>query len=203
MLRRMPHRFDDIRLNDLRERPLAKWSHFDPDVLPLWVADMDFPVAEPVRRAIRDYADGDLWGYPRHGGLPGVRETVCARMHDRYGWEVAPEQVLILPGIVAGLYGGVQAFASHGEGVVATTPVYPPFRAAAEAQGRTFQTADLAETDDGFVLDEATLDAAIDPASRLLMLCHPHNPTGRVFDERELEALARRVVDHRLWVVSD
>ncbi|MEX2501031.1 MAG: PatB family C-S lyase [Trueperaceae bacterium] len=199
----MAHSFDDLQLDALRARPLAKWRVYDPDVLPLWVADMDFPVAEPIRAAIRAYADGDLWGYPSHGGLPGVRETVCDRMRDRYGWEVEPDHVVLLPGIVAGLYGGVRAFASHGEGVVTPTPVYPPFRAATESQGRLYQSADLAEGPDGYRLDGEALDAAITPASRLLMLCHPHNPTGRVFDASELEALADRVIDHRLWVVSD
>lgn len=198
-----PHPYDDLSLDDLRARPLMKWRRFDPDVLPLWVADMDFPVAEPIRAAIRDFADGDLFGYPVWTGLPGVREAVCERLERRSGWRVDPESVWVLPGIVAGLFGAVRGFTSQGDGVLATTPIYPPFRMAAERQGRVFQEADLAESEDGWRLDEDALDAAIDPSTRLLMLCHPHNPTGRSFDRGELEALAARVLDQRLFVVSD
>lgn len=197
------HPYDDLSLDELRARPLMKWRRFDPDVLPLWVADMDFPVAEPIRAAIRDYADGDLFGYPEWTGLPGVREAVCERLERRSGWRVDPESVWVLPGIVAGLFGAVRAFTSQGDGVLATTPIYPPFRMAAERQGRRFQEADLAEGENGWHLDEDALDAAIDPSTRLLMLCHPHNPTGRSFDRGELDALAARVLEHRLFVVSD
>lgn len=199
----MAHRYDDLSLSALQARPLAKWRQFDPDVLPLWVADMDFPVAEPIRDAIRAYADGDLFGYPEHAGLPGVREALCEHLADRAGWKVDPEAVWILPGIVAGLFGAVRAFTSQGDGVVATTPIYPPFRMATESQGRRFQEADMASTDAGWRLDTDALDAAIDPSSRLLMLCHPHNPTGRSYDDAELEALAERVLEHRLFAVSD
>ncbi len=209
MLPRMPsrtesgHPYDELSLEALRARSLIKWRHYDPDVLPLWVADMDFPVAEPIRAAIRAYADGDLFGYPEWGGLPGVREALCDHLERTTGWRVEPEAVLVLPGIVAGLFGSVAAFASQGDGVVAPTPIYPPFRMAAERQGRRFQEADLAEDGSGFRLDAEALDAAIDPSTRLLMLCHPHNPTGRSFDASELEALAQRVLDHRLFAVSD
>ena len=199
----MAHRYDDLTVDALRARPLLKWRHYDADVLPLWVADMDFPVAEPIRAALRSYADGDLFGYPEWSGLPGLREAVCDRLERRSGWRVDPDAVWIVPGTVAGLFGAVKAFASQGDGVLAPTPLYPPFRFATERQGRRFQTADLRETDAGWRLDLDALDAAIDPSTRLLALCHPHNPTGRVFDRAELEALAQRVLEHRLFAVSD
>lgn len=203
MLAAMPHRFDALHESDLRERPLYKWRRFAGDVLPMWVADMDYPVAEPVRAAIRAYADGDAFGYGPPGGLPGVREAVVERLERRFGWSVPLEAVRIIPSTVAGLFTAVKAFASGDDGVVSLTPVYPPFRMAVERQGRTFQSASLAETNGGFRLDPEALDAAITPATRLLMLCHPHNPTGRVFDRGELNALAERVLAHRLFVVSD
>lgn len=203
MLPAMPHAYDALNLAELRERPMNKWRYYDADVLPLWVADMDFPVAEAIRRAIREFADSGLFGYPEWTGLPGVREAVVSRLERRYGWSVPLEAVAILPGIVAGLYDAVTAFTSGGDGVLATTPVYPPFRTAAEAQGRILQAADLAEGPNGYRLDPEALDRAITPSTRLLMLCHPHNPTGRVFDGEELAALAERVLQHRLFVVSD
>jgi cystathionine beta-lyase len=203
MLRRMAHPYDELSVEALRARPLLKWRHYDEDVLPLWVADMDFPVAPPIRRALHEYADGDLFGYPEWSGLPGVREAVCEHLERTTGWRVDPEAVWILPGTVPGLFGAVKAFASHGDGVLAPSPVYFPFRMATERQGRVYQEADLAETDAGWRLDPEALDAAIDPSTRLLMLCHPHNPTGRSFDAGELDALAERVREHRLFVVSD
>lgn len=199
----MPHRYDELTIEELRRRPLAKWRHYDEDVLPLWVADMDFPVADPIRAAIKAWADDDLWGYAPWTGIPGIREALVDRMERRYGWTIAPESIWIMPGTVPGLFAAVKAFAAQGDGVLATTPLYPPFRMVTEAQGRVFQAVDLAEGDRGYVLDEEALDAAIDPSTRLLALCHPHNPTGRVFDREELEALAARVLEHRLFVVSD
>lgn len=203
MLPAMAHRYDALSLDDLRRRPLNKWRYFDPDVLPLWVADMDFPIAEPIRAAIRAYAGSDVFGYPEWTGLPGVREAVVSRLEARFGWKVPVESVWILPGIVSGMYQAALGFASRGDGVLTTTPIYPPFRMAAEAQGRVLQTADLAETPEGYRLDTEALDRAITPSTRLAMLCHPHNPTGRVFTRRELEAVAERVLEHRLFVVSD
>ena len=182
----MTHPYDALDADGLRRRPLLKWRTYDDDVLPLWVADMDFPVATPIREALKAFADGDTFGYPEWTGIPGLREAI---------W--------ITPGTVAGLYTAVKAFAAQGDGVVAPTPVYPPFRLATENQGRTFQSVDLRDDGEGYRLDPEALDAAITPSSRLLMLCHPHNPTGRVFDAGELETLASRVLDHRLFVVSD
>jgi cystathionine beta-lyase len=203
MLRRMAHPYDELTVEALRARPLLKWRHYDPDVLPLWVADMDFPVAGPIREALHAYADGDLFGYPEWTGLPGVREALCEHLERTSGWRVDPDAVWLLPGTVPGLFGATKAFASQGDGVLVPSPVYYPFRLAVERQGRVYQEADLVETDAGWRLDEDALDAAIDPSTRLLMLCHPHNPTGRSFDRSELAALAERVLDHRLFVVSD
>ena len=199
----MPHRYDALTIDELRRRPLAKWRRYDEDVLPLWVADMDFPVAEPIRAAVRAWADADTWGYAPWEGIPGLREALAARLQDRFAWTVDPEAIAILPGTVAGIFGAAKAFASQGDGIVSATPVYFPFAMAAHEQGRTFQPADVQETEAGFRLSEAALDAAITPSTRLLSLCHPHNPTGRVFDRGELEALAERVLHHRLFVMSD
>lgn len=199
----MSHRYDALTLETLRKRPMAKWRRFDEDVVAMWVADMDFPVADPIRQAIRAWAEDDLWGYAPWTGVPGLREALVDRLQRRYGWRVDVESIAIMPGTVPGLFSAVKAFAAQGDGVLAPTPIYPPFRMATESQGRVYQAFDLADTEDGFRLDEEALDAAIDPSTRLLALCHPHNPTGRVFDRGELEALAQRVLQHRLFVVSD
>ncbi len=203
MLVGMSHPYDELDLAALQQRPLAKWRYYHPDVLPLWVADMDFPIAEGVRAALRAYADGDLHGYPLWTGIPGLRELVAERVTARTGWKVDPEWISVIPGTVAALYGSVKAFTSQGDGVLANTPIYPPFRSATTSQGRVFQEADLVETDAGFRVEGSVLDEKIKVSSRLLMLCHPHNPTGRVLDRKELEALGERVLEHRLFVASD
>lgn len=199
----MSHALDSIDVPALREAALAKWTHFDAEILPLWVADMDFPLAEPIREALREQAEAPVFGYIGADGLPGLREAMAERVAARYGWPVDPAWVVPLPGIVPGLDASVRAFASRGDGVVIPTPVYPPFLGSVRRHGRVLQAVDLREGEAGPRLRPEDLDAAITPGSRLLMLCHPHNPTGRVFDEAELDALAERVLKHRLWAVSD
>ncbi len=199
----MSHDYDRLDLAALHERPMMKWQQYEKDVLPLWVADMDFPIAEGVRAALRAYADGDLHGYPLWSGMPGLREALAERLLERFGWKVEPDWIWIIPGTVAALFGAVKAFTSQGDGVLATTPIYPPFRYAAVRQGRAFQEVDLVEREGGFRVDPSALDEAITASSRLLTLCHPHNPTGRVLDRAELEGLAERVLEHRLFVASD
>ncbi len=200
----MTHPYDGLTFDELKQRPLLKWRHYDDDVLAMWVADMDFPVASAVREGIHTWADSALYGYPEWTGLPGVREALVEHLDRTTGWKVTPDQVWLLPGVVPGLFGAVKAFSSQGDGILASTPLYPPFRMATENQGRLFQSVDLAQDDTGrYHFDPAAAEAAVTPATRLLMLCHPHNPTGRSFERDELEAMADLVNRHRLFAVSD
>ncbi|TBH21143.1 MalY/PatB family protein [Thermus thermamylovorans] len=171
-----------------------KWGTYPEDVLPLWVADMDFPVAEPVRRALRERAESFL-GYPPREGDAGLK----ALLLEKAGLE---GEVAFLPGVVAGLYGAVAAFTAPGQGVLTQVPIYPPFLAAIREQRRTVLANPLQETEGGYRLDMAGLER-LAYASRLLLFCHPHNPTGRVFTEEELAALAAIARRHDLIVVSD
>ena len=108
-----------------------------------------------------------------------------------------------LPGVVPGLYASVLGLTSPGDDVISMLPIYPPFLSAISDHGRRLRSADLLHTDAGWQIDWDALEAAVTPAARLLMLCHPHNPTGRVWTRAELERLADLAVRHRLWVVSD
>lgn len=204
------HPFDALTLQDLRVRPCMKWQHYpqlhpDKDVLPLWVADMDFPTAAPITAALSARAESGNLGYPAGypGGEPGLREALSAWLAARHGWEVAEEHIQPLHGVIPGLYLGVLACASAGEGVVLQPPLYPPFISAVSDTGRTAQYNPLLWTGTRWELDVAGLDALITPQTRLLIFCNPHNPTGRVFSRAELEALAAVVLRHRLWVISD
>lgn len=199
----MTHAFDRLSPGELRAGPSKKWRHFDPDVLPLWVADMDLPVAEAIRAALHEHARAGAFGYPPDEGLPGLRETVTERLAVRFGWQLEPDSVVPLAGVIPALAASVRAFAARGDGVLTLTPVYPPFLEAIRGQGRLLQNVDLRQRGDRFCFEPGDLDEAVTTSSRLLMLCHPHNPTGRVFDARTLREIAERARRHDLIVVSD
>ncbi|WP_135257095.1 MalY/PatB family protein [Thermus caldilimi] len=171
-----------------------KWGTYPEDVLPLWVADMDFPVAEPIQRAIRERAEGFL-GYPPREGDQELKALIL----EKTGLE---GEVAFMPGVVVGLYGAVAAFTAPGQGVLTQVPVYPPFLAAIRQQRRTVLANPLRETEEGYRLDLEGLER-LAYASRLLLFCHPQNPTGRVYGEEELSALAAIARKHDLIVVSD
>ena len=195
--------FDAATESALRAKPSGKWTRYDPDVLPLWVADMDFPLADSIKAALHDHLERGSIGYPPFGGYPGVVPTVVERLASRFDWTVEPEDVHVMPGVIPGLYLGTMATTGPGEQVIVQPPIYPPFFSAIHQTQRA--VLENAMVDDGtrFVLDLEGLRAAITPATRMLMFCNPHNPTGRVFTRAELEALAEVVLEHRLWVVSD
>lgn len=171
-----------------------KWSAYPEGVLPLWVADMDFPVAEPIRKALKERAEGFL-GYPPREGDGELRGLVL----EGAGVE---GDLVFLPGVVVGLYAAVAAFTAPGQGVLTQVPIYPPFLAAVREQKRTLLANPLKETEEGWRLDLQGLER-LAYASRLLLFCHPQNPTGRVFTEEELSALASIARKHDLIVVSD
>lgn len=197
------HRYDDASLDALRARPGAKWQHYGPDVLPLWVAEMDFPLAEPIKRAIEDLIAKDDLGYPQFSGLPGLKEAVCRRLESRYGYATEPEQVMLLGSTGAGLNLSVHAFTEPGDEVLLLTPLYPPFKMAAERADRVAVEVELKCGDEQYEIDFEALESAVSDRSRLLMLCNPHNPVGRVFTLPELERLADFAQRHDLLIVSD
>ena len=198
----MPYDFDHA--PDRRGADSLKWQRYG-DVLPLWVADMDFVSPEPVRVALRERVAHGVFGY---GAPPDeLTATICARMAALYQWTVAPEQIVYLPGLVCGLNVACRTVGESGAEVLVQTPVYPPFLAAPGNQDRQLLTAELtAETRDGrlyYTFDEAAFEAAISPRTRLFILCHPHNPVGRAFSVEELHRLAAICERHDLAICSD
>ncbi len=199
----MSHPFDQLNQATLREKNCMKWQRFEDDVLPLWVADMDFPIAEPIREALLNYAQGDNFGYPKPEGLPGLKAAVQKRLVERYSWSVEEADIHLINGIVPGLYLGALSCASAGEEVMLHTPMYPPFMMAIKDTGRTPLYSQLEFTGNNWSINFGRMEEQVTPATRLLMLCNPHNPSGRVFRHDELERLAEFALRHRLWVVSD
>ena len=195
--------FDDLDLETLRRRRGEKWKQYPPDVLAAWVADMDFPVAEPISRYIAEaLRDGDL-GYPVNP-TPSALPTVFAkRALERFGWQVDPHNVLVISDVVQGLYVGIHTLSEPGDGVVVQTPAYPPFLNSIADLGRRRIVNELVRGPRGYEIDFDDLRAKCDARARVLLLCNPHNPTGRVFTRAELERLAQIAIERDLIVISD
>ena len=181
-----------------------KWQRYDASILPLWVADMDFRSPPPVIEALQARVDHGVFGY---GAVSAqLRTTLCEWSAREYHWPIEPEWQLWLPGVVPALHLASLALTEPGDGVLTITPIYPPFLKVAERTGRLPQQAALAEPagpGEPWQLDLEALEAAITPETRLLLWCHPHNPTGRVWSHAELAGLAELAERHDLLVVSD
>ncbi|MHA3026146.1 MULTISPECIES: MalY/PatB family protein [Chromohalobacter] len=189
---------------DRRQYPSQKWQRYADDVLPLWVADMDFVSPPEVVSALQSRVAHGVFGYGRV--TDALHETLCEWSATHYDWSIEPDWQVWVPGVVPALHLAAQAFCSPGQGVMTATPIYPPFLRVAERSGRVAERVMLAEPEVAggpWRLDLEALEAAITPQTRLLLWCHPHNPTGRVWDERELQALGELAERHDLLVVSD
>jgi cysteine-S-conjugate beta-lyase len=201
-LRNPPARLARLSEAVLRQRTGEKWQQYPPDVLALWVADMDYPIAEPIRRRLQRALDvGDL-GYPLHPQPTRLPALYAERAQQRYGWAVEPRRVELISEVVQGMHVALTQFSAPGDGVIVQTPIYPPFLSAVKGQGRRLLENPLRETAEGYALDLDGL-AALASQARVLMLCNPHNPTGRVFRRDELDAIVRIAIEHDLLVVAD
>jgi cystathionine beta-lyase len=187
----------------MRHRRGIKWHRYPEDVLPAWVADMDFPVAPAVQQAICRVVEQMDYGYPHRDPEHGLEVAFARRMAARFGWAVEPERVQPLADLVQGIAACIVAFSQPGEGVVVQTPIYPPFLAAIEVTGRRRVVNPLVDDGQRFVVDAEGLARTVDAGTRVLLLCNPHNPTGRVLERDELEAVGRVAVERDLVVVSD
>lgn len=182
-----------------------KWNAYAEDVLPMWLADMDFRVAPAISDAVRLRVEQGIFGY----ALPpaALADAICTRLAQRYAWTVTPEQIVYYPGVVTGLHIAVRACSTPGEGLVLQTPVYPPLLHAPAHSARTAHVAPLVptyhDTTIRYDIDFDALDAAITAQTRVLLLCNPHNPTGRTFPRAQLLRVAELCERHNLVIVSD
>ncbi|MSR15974.1 MAG: pyridoxal phosphate-dependent aminotransferase [Gammaproteobacteria bacterium] len=193
----------ELSLATLRQRRGVKWNAYPSDVLPAWVADMDFEIAPAIKAALDEaIAHSDL-GYAQAYSDSGLDEIFCARMQARYGWQINPRQVDFFSDVVQIIYLALLTLTEPGAGVVIQTPIYPPFLQSVKETGRRAVISPLVQGDSGYTIDFEHLAASIDAQTTLLLLCHPHNPTGRAFTRDELNGLAELVLKHDLIVVSD
>ena len=195
--------YDFDRLIDRRRTDSSKWQKYGPDVLPLWVADMDFQSPEPVIRALRERVEHGVFGYLTFE-QPEFHQLFADRLLKRYGWRVSPDAVVIIPGVIPGFNVAGRVLAASGDGLILQTPVYPPILRAAGNMGLTREEAPLARRPDGgYEVDVDAFAAAIRDRTRFFLLCNPHNPVGRVFRRDELLRLAEVCLRRSLTIVAD
>ncbi len=178
-----------------------KWGKYPADVIPLWVADMDFICAEPVIRALHERVDAGLFGYSRPPDeLPLV---IRERLRTLYDWEVGEEDIVFLPGVVTGLNLAFHLFARPGDGVLIQEPVYSHFITDPVIHGRCLVETELVKTGETYEIDFEAFEDAITDRTKLFLLCNPHNPVGRVYTRAELKELAAICLRHDLIICAD
>lgn len=190
--------FDAV--HDRRGTGSSKWSKYPDGVLPMWVADMDFPAAPEIVEAISNRLKHPLLGY----GIAKqeLREQIVADMQAKYGWTVSEEEIVFLPGVEPGFNMALKATLQPGDGLTVQTPVYRPILNAAGHWGLVRHDAALRQTDAGWVMDEAVLASALSKSNALL-LCNPQNPTGKVFTAEELTTIASLCEKNDALIISD
>jgi cystathionine beta-lyase len=187
---------------DRRGTSSSKWQRYEgSDVIPMWVADMDFRCAPAILEALRARVEHGVFGYTQAPADLG--ETLARALLRDHDWEVEPDWIVWLPSLVVGLNAVSRAYTDEGDDILTSVPIYPPFLSAPRYARRNAVRVPLVERAGRWEWDIDALERAVGPRARLLMLCSPHNPTGRVWTRRELEALAQFAIRHALVICSD
>lgn len=171
------------------------------DVLPLWVADMDFPCPEAVIQAIRKRLEHPVFGYFSHS--EAFYQSIVGWMRRRHGWEIKKDWISFTPGVVSGLAMSVQAFSRPGDKIIVQPPVYHPFYYVVERQNRVLLYNKLIRSEDQYFMDFSDLEEKLKSGARMLLLCNPHNPVGRSWTKEELQRLGELCLKYHCLVVSD
>lgn len=198
--------FDDI--IDRRGTHCSKWDAMEKnygvssdDGLAMWVADMDFRPPQAVLDAIQAQVDHGVFGY--FGDDRAYRAAIQWWMESRHGWRLDPSHIFTTHGLVNGMAMCVDTFTRPGDGVILFTPVYHAFARVIKASGRRVVECEMTQNDGRYEMDFETYDAQMDGSERMLVLCSPHNPGGRVWSRAELQAVAAFAKRHELILVSD
>ncbi len=185
----------------------VKWDSMaaetgDPEMIPMWVADMDFPSAPGIQAAIERVAAQGTWGYTRNGGEDS--ESLCSFWERRHGVRFAPENVLLSPCVVSGMRIAVQALTDPGDAVLIHTPVYGPFFDSVRLSGRRLVENPLVEEEQRWKIDFAGMEAAMKREQvKAVMLCSPHNPCGRAWTSDELQSILDLCRKYHALLISD
>ncbi len=200
----MEYCFDEVL--DRRGTNCIKWDYTEDifgkkDILPLWVADMDFPVPPAVQKALKERAEHPIYGY---SGFPiSFFEAFANWMKKRHGWQVDRDWVIPTPGGVPAIALTINSFTKEGDKIVIQPPVYPPFFSVVKNNHRELVYNPLLETEEGYKMDFDNLEKKLDERTKMLVFCNPHNPVGRVWKEEELKELVRICSANDILIVSD
>ena len=196
--------FDFDRVIERRHTESFKWRKYGEGVIPLWVADMDFASPEPVVRALRERVEHGVFGYGYNLEPSPLHALFADRLQKLYGWRVEPDAVVLIPGVIPGFNVACRAVTTPGDGVLLKVPLYPPLLRVPGNVGITLDAADLAWSAGGrYDIDFEALEHALTPRTRVLLLCNPHNPVGRVWRREELQRLAELCLTRGLAIVAD
>jgi cystathionine beta-lyase len=193
--------YDFDQVLDRRSTDSVKWNYYG-DALPLWVADMDFRAPEPVIRALRQRVEHGIFGYGTEP--PELRPLLVERLHRLYGWEVPPEALVFVSGVVSGFNLASRAVTRPGDGLLVQTPVYFPILRVPRNVNLVMNEMQLTWQPDGqYEIDLDLFETTITGRTRVFILCNPHNPVGRVFRRDELERMAEICLRHDMVICSD
>ena len=194
--------FDFSRIIERRDTGSYKWDKYrDRDILPFWVADMDFAVAPAIVKAVRKRLDHPVFGYA--SAPKGLAPAIVDSLHREFDWAIDPAWLVWLPGVVPGLSASCRAFGEDGDEAIVFPPIYHHFLSVAQPARKRLVTVLLLEDNGRWSLDFDALEKAATSRSRLLLLCSPHNPVGKVFSAEELAWLCLFAADHDMIIVSD
>lgn len=197
----MIYNFDT--LIERRASNSIKWTMYPADVLPLWVADMDFVGSRAVTDALQARLSHEIYGYQMDS--PSLREVIVERLATNHNFPIDAQDIVFLPGLGVALNLICRTF--DGDSVLVTPPIYPPFLSAPVNGGKKAATAPMRLISDGqtmrYQLDFDAMEAAITPNTKIFLFCNPHNPVGRVYTHEELSQVKDFVIKHDLLLVSD
>jgi cystathionine beta-lyase len=207
--------YDFDRIYPRQNTDCVKWDSLravfgTEDVLPMWVADMDFPVARPIIEALKKRTEHEIYGYSQPG--PGLMKAIIERFKRKFNWQIKPEWVVFTPGVIPAVNIAIRALTHPGDEVILQEPVYYPFFPAVKQNGCQVATNQLKLIDGHYEMDFADLEQKFRPAigmretpsrAKAIILCNPHNPTGRVWKQDELRQMGEIVIRHGATVISD
>jgi cystathionine beta-lyase len=196
----MNYDFDHI--IDRRNSDSIKWNKYAEDVIPLWVADMDFLPPQPVLNALNDRIKHGVFGYS--DPQDATKQAICSWLSRRHQWSVLPEDIVLFPGIVPAFNVATRVFTNPGDSVLIQTPAYHPFFNLPIHSSITLVQEALQTNHEGkYELNPVQFKESLCPNTRLFMLCNPQNPTGRVFTKPELSSIAEICLEHNILICSD
>ncbi|MCJ7734061.1 MAG: pyridoxal phosphate-dependent aminotransferase [Anaerolineales bacterium] len=189
-------------LSNRRNSDSEKWNYYDEDILPLWVADMDFLSPPEIKRALLERIEHGIFGYSKT--QDASIEAVQNWLKQHHGWSVNPDEILLIPSVVQSFNLAAKAFTNPGDSVLLQTPAYHPFFDVSVNFKLDQIDNKLSQNKAGqYTIDREAFSAAVRPDTRIFLLCNPQNPTGRVFTREELLFMAQVCLENKIIICSD